>query len=54
MKMKFDSKKAVKIGSFAIGVASLLISNLVSKNERAEMKGELRDEILKELSKGKD
>lgn len=52
--MKFDSKTALKVGSFAIGVASLIVSNLVGKNERAEMKAELRDEVLKELSKNKD
>lgn len=51
MKIKIDGKKALKIGSTVIGVAGLLIGNLVSKNDRDDMKNELKDEILKEISK---
>ena len=51
MNIKIDSKKALKIGSTVIGIAGLLVSNLVSKNDRADMKNELKDEILKEMSK---
>lgn len=50
MKLKIDSKKAIKIGSFVIGVAGLVINQLASKNERNEMKDELKNEIVKELS----
>lgn len=53
MKIKIDSKKALKIGSTVIGVAGLLIGNLVSKNERDEMKEELKQELLDEISKEK-
>ena len=49
--MKIDSKKVLKIGSMVIGIAGLLIGNLVSKNDRDDLKCELKDEILKELSK---
>ena len=51
MKFKIDGKKALKIGSTVIGVAGLLIGNLVNKNDRDDMKNELKDEILKEISK---
>lgn len=51
MKIKIDGKKALKIGSTVIGVAGLIISNLVSKNDRDDLKSELKEEILKEISK---
>lgn len=53
MKINFDSKKALKIGSTVIGIAGLLISNLVSKNERDEMKEELKQELLDEMKEDK-
>lgn len=54
MKIKIDSKKALKVGSTVIGIAGLLIGNLVDKNDRNDMKAELKDEILKEMSKPKE
>lgn len=51
MKFKIDGKKALKIVSTVIGVAGLLIGNLVTKNDRDDMKNELKDEILKEIAK---
>lgn len=52
-KIKIDSKTALKVGSTVIGIAGLLIGNLVSKNERDEMKEELKQELLDEISKEK-
>lgn len=51
MKIKIDGKKALKIGSTVIGVAGLIIGNLVNKNDRDDLKSELKEEILKEMSK---
>lgn len=51
--MKIDSKKALKVVGMAISVAGLLISNLVNKNDRDDLKNELKDEILKEVSNPK-
>lgn len=55
--MKFDSKtamKALKVGSLIVAGASLLINEALNKNERSEMKNDLKKEIMEELSKGKD
>lgn len=54
MKIKIDSSTALRVGSTVIGIAGLLIGNLVSKNDRAEMKAELKEEILKDLTSQKD
>ena len=51
MKLKIDGKTALKVGSTVIGIAGLLIGNLVEKNNRADMKAELKEEHLKEMSK---
>lgn len=53
MKIKIDSKKVLKVGGMVISVAGLLISNLVNKNDRDDLKNELKDEILKEMSNPK-
>lgn len=53
MKIKIDSKKALKIGSTVVGIVVLLIDNLVSKNEREDMKADIIKELSKDLSKEK-
>lgn len=52
-KFNIDSKTALKVGSTVIGIAGLLISNLVDKNNRNDMKEELKKELLDEISKEK-
>lgn len=51
MKFKFDSAKALSIGVTALGVIGTLLSTKVHDNERKAMKAELKEELLKELSK---
>lgn len=51
--IKIDSGKLLKIGSMAVGVAGLLLSNLVESNAQKSMKEELKKELLKEMSGSK-
>lgn len=53
MKMKIDSGKLLKIGSAVVGVAGLLLSNMVESNSRKEMKDEIKKELADEMSKEK-
>lgn len=43
--------KVATIASTVLGVAGVLLSNVVDKNNRNDMKNELKDELLKELTK---
>lgn len=49
MKLKIDGAKALSIGVTVLGVVGTLLSNIVDNNNRKEMKGEIKDELLKEL-----
>lgn len=51
MKFKFDGAKALSIGVTALGVIGTLLSTKVHDNEQKAMKAELKEELLKELSK---
>lgn len=51
MKFKFDAAKALSITVTVLGVAGTLLSSKVDSNNRKIMKAELKNEILKELSK---
>ena len=51
MKFKFDCAKALSIGVTALGVIVTLLSTKVHDNEQKAMKAELKEELLKELSK---
>lgn len=53
--MKVDLKnidfgKVAGIASTVIGVAGVLLSSVVEKNNKAELKNELKEELLKELT----
>lgn len=47
--MKIDSKVIWKGVSLVLTVGGFLVSNIVSKNEKAELKAEMKKEVLKEL-----
>ena len=47
---KIDASKALSIFVVGLGVAGSLLSTKVDANNRKEMKNELKDELLKELS----
>lgn len=49
--LKFDGAKALSIGVTVLGVVGTLLSSKVDSNNRKAMKNELKDELLKELSK---
>ena len=51
MKFKIDGSKLLSIGVTALGVIGTLLSNKVHDNEQKAMKAELKEELLKELSK---
>lgn len=51
MKFKFDGAKALSIGVTALEIIGTLLSTKVHDNERKAMKAELKEELLKELSK---
>lgn len=52
--MKINVSKALKVGSLVISGAGLLVGYFVDKQDRSEMKREITEEILKELSKDKN
>lgn len=52
--IKIDPKKVLSIGVTVLGVAGTLLSSKVEANNRQTMKEELKNELLNELSKGKE
>ena len=54
MKFKFDTTKALSIGVTLLGVLGTILSNKVESDSRKAMKSELKDELLKELTKSTD
>ena len=51
MKFKMDPTKALSLVVTALGVAGTILSNKVESNSKKAMKEELKNELLKELSK---
>lgn len=51
MKFKFDATKALSIAVTLLGVAGTILSNKVEADNRKAMKSELKEELLKELTK---
>ena len=51
MKLKFDPTKLLPVASMALGLAGMVVSNIMKNNETKTMKTELKDEIIKELTK---
>ena len=51
MKIKMDPTKVLSAVVSILGVAGMLLSNKVESDNRKTMKSELKEEILKELSK---
>ena len=48
---KINVAKVLPVVVTALGVVGTLLSNKVEANNRKELKAELKDELLKELSK---
>ncbi len=44
--MNFNKTKALNIAVMVLGIAGTLLSAIVAKNERAELKSELLEELL--------
>lgn len=53
MKLKFDATKILSLTVTALGVIGTLLSGVVQSNELKSMKSEIKDEVLKDLSKNK-
>lgn len=51
--MKVNISKIATVASTILGVAGVLLSNVVDKSNRNEMKDEIKTEILKEIAKEK-
>ncbi len=51
MKFKMDMTKLLPVAVTLLGVAGTLLSNKVDSNNRKTMKAELKEELMKELSK---
>lgn len=51
MKIKFDPAKILSVTVTVLGVAGTLLASKVDSNNRKAMKSELKDELIKELSK---
>lgn len=51
MKFKFDATKLLPVAVMLLGAAGTLLSNKVDANNRKAMKAELKEELLKELTK---
>lgn len=50
-KFEVDSKNLLKVGASVVGIAGMLLSNVVAANDQKKMKDDLKDEIMKELTK---
>lgn len=50
-KFEVDSKNLLKVGASVVGIAGMLLSNIVAANDQKKMKDDLKDEIMKELTK---
>lgn len=51
-KFELDNGLLLKLGSGLIGLAGIVISNLVSANDQKKLKIEIEEDVLKKLSKG--
>ena len=51
MKIKIKPEAVVAVASIALGVAQALLNNKKDANDRAALKNELKEEIVKDLLK---
>ena len=51
-KFELDNGLLLKLGSGLIGLAGIVISNLVSANDQKKLKAEIEEDVIKKLSKG--
>ena len=51
-KFELDNGLLLKLSSGLIGLAGIVISNLVSANDQKKLKIEIEEDVLKKLSKG--
>lgn len=51
MKFKMDMTKLLPVAVTMLGIAGTLLSSKVESNNRKALKSELKEELLKELSK---
>lgn len=47
---KVDGTKVLKVGAAVLGVAGVLLSNIIEENNQKTLKNELKDELIKELT----
>lgn len=51
-KFELDNGLLLKLGSGLIGLAGIVISNLVSANDQKKLKAEIEEDVFKKLTKG--
>ena len=51
MKFKLDPTKVLSVAVTVLGVAGTLLSSKVESNNRKAMKSELKEELMKEITK---
>lgn len=51
MKFKLDLTKVLSVAVTVLGVAGTLLSSKVESNNRKAMKSELKEELMKEITK---
>lgn len=47
---KVDGTKVLKVGAMVLGVAGMLVSNIIEENNQKSLKDELKKELMKELT----
>ena len=51
-KFELDNGLLLKLSSGLIGLAGIVISNLVSANDQKKLKAEIEEDVFKKLTKG--
>ena len=54
MKIKIDPAKILNVTVTVLGVAGTLLASKVEANNRKDMKDELKEELLKEITKSNE
>lgn len=47
---KVDGAKALKVVAAVLGVGGVLLSNIIEENNQKALKGQLKEELMKELT----
>lgn len=51
---KIDPAKVLKVVGVGLAIAGTLVSNKIASNDQKALKGELKEELLKELTSDKN